>query len=114
MKQESKNVFKIIEAVLVIAAGIGLIIGYKKDNKVLKIISVSITIAVAIGIGIAIGESSVKLDPKITELSEKIKELEVEKERLEKENHRLVKRLESVIYHLGQVVEKARNKSYQL
>lgn len=86
----------------------------ERNKKVLKIIGVATAISAAIGIGIFIGKSMIELQPEITELQKKIKELEVENEHLKKENYRLYKRIESLIYHLGQVVESGRNKSYQL
>ena len=86
----------------------------ERNKKVLKIIGVATAISAAIGIGILIGKSMAELQPEITGLQKRIKELEVENEHLKKENYRLYKRIESLIYHLGQVVESGRNKSYQL
>ncbi len=88
----------------------------KKENRkrLFKIIGLALSAAALVAGGIAIGKYYSELSPEITELNKKIKELEVECAKLEKENHRLLKRIESLLYHLGQVVESARNKSYQL
>ena len=85
----------------------------EKNKKVLKNVMVGVgTVGVGVGIGILIGKNCSKT-PEITELVRENKELKVENERLDKENHKLYKRIESLIYHLGQVVS-SRNKSYQI
>ena len=88
----------------------------KEENKkkLFKTIGIALAVAAGVAAGIAIGKNYSGSSPEITELEKRIKELEVECSRLEKENHRLLKRIESLLYHLGQVVESARNKSYQL
>jgi hypothetical protein len=91
----------------------------KKENikKIVKNVLTFIAIAgtaaaIAFVFGMKVGRQQAQ-GPKIAELKDIIRGLEVELKRLQAENSWLAKRLESVIYHLGKVVAKYENKSYQ-
>lgn len=83
-----------------------------KTKKILKIIGCGVAGAASVGIGFLLGRRT-QTSPEISKLQDKNMRLEVEKNQLARENIRLTKRLESVIYHLGKVVDKFENKSYQ-
>ena len=92
----------------------------KKKESIKKTVKIVLTFvavagvaaAIAFVIGVNIGKRQAQ-GPKIAELKDTIRGLEVELKRLQAENSWLAKRLESVIYHLGKVVAKYENKSYQ-
>lgn len=83
-----------------------------KTKKILKIIGCGVAVVASVGVGFLLGRRT-QTSPEISKLQDKNTRLEVEKNQLARENIRLTKRLESVIYHLGKVVDKFENKSYQ-